>query len=61
MVDQELELGLRTIAVPLKNYRGETVAAINISAHATRMRMDQLVEHCLPALLQTQAQLRTLL
>lgn len=61
MVDQELEIGLRTIAVPLKNYRGETVAAINISAHATRVRMDQLVEHCLPALLQTQAQLRTLL
>ncbi len=61
MVDQELELGLRTIAVPLKNYRGDTVAAINVSVHATRMQMGQLVEQCLPALLQTQAQLRTLL
>jgi IclR family pca regulon transcriptional regulator len=61
MVDQELELGLRTIAVPLRNYRGDTVAAMNVSVHATRMRMDQLVEQCLPALLHAQAQLRTLL
>lgn len=60
-VDQELELGLRTIAVPLKNFRGETVAAMNISAHASRMGMDQMVEQCLPALLHAQAGLKTLL
>ena len=61
LVDQELELGLRTIAVPLKNYRGETVAALNFSVHAQRMTMDQLVEHCLPPLRQSQATLRQLL
>ena len=60
-VDQELELGLRTIAVPLKNYRGDTVAALNFSVHAQRMTMDQLVEHCLPPLKQSQATLRQLL
>ena len=60
-VDQELELGLRTIAVPLKNFRGDTVAAMNVSVHAARVRMDELVDKCLPALLQAQAQLRTLL
>ena len=60
-VDQELELGLRTIAVPLKNFRGEVVAAMNISVHAARATMDQLVETCLPALLHAQAQLRQLL
>ncbi|MEF7615438.1 IclR family transcriptional regulator C-terminal domain-containing protein [Aquincola sp. MAHUQ-54] len=60
-VDQELELGLRTIAVPLRNYRGETVAALNISVHAQRMTMDQLVETCLPPLRQSQAMLRQLL
>ncbi|MCV2369690.1 IclR family transcriptional regulator domain-containing protein [Roseateles oligotrophus] len=60
-IDQELELGLRTVAVPLRNYRGEVVAAMNISAHASRMSMDQLVEQCLPPLLQTQAHLRMLL
>ena len=37
LVDQEMELGLRTIAVPLRNFRGETVAAMNISVHAARM------------------------
>ena len=37
IVDQELELGRRTIAVPLKNFRGETVAAMNISVHAGRI------------------------
>lgn len=61
MVDQEMELGLRTIAVPLKNYRGDVVAAMNVSVHAARMRMDELVDRCLPALLQAQAQLRSLL
>jgi IclR family pca regulon transcriptional regulator len=60
-VDQDFELGLRTIGVPLKNYRGATVAALNISVHATRMRMDELLDKCLPPLLQAQAQLRTLL
>lgn len=60
-VDQELEMGLRTLAVPLKNYRGDTVAAMSVSVHASRMSMDQLVDHCLPPLLQSQAHLRMLL
>lgn len=60
-VDQELELGLRTLAVPLKNYRGDVVAALNISIHASRMSMEQLVEHALPPLLQAQQHLRMLL
>ena len=60
-IDQELELGLRTVALPLKNYRGDVVASMNISVHAARMSMDQLVEHCLPPLLQAQAHLRMLL
>jgi IclR family pca regulon transcriptional regulator len=60
-VDQELELGLRTISVPLKSYRGEVLAAMNISVHAARVSMDQLVNDCLPALLQAQASLRTVL
>ncbi|MFY7864318.1 IclR family transcriptional regulator domain-containing protein [Roseateles sp.] len=60
-VDQELELGLRTVAAPLKNYRGEVVAAMCISVHASRMSMDQMVENCLPPLMQAQAHLRMLL
>ncbi len=60
-VDQELEIGLRTISVPLKSYRGDVLAAMNISVHAARFTMDQLVSDCLPALLQAQAGLRTVL
>lgn len=60
-VDQELELGLRTISVPLKSYRGDVLAAMNISVHAARVTMEQLVSDCLPALLQAQASLRTVL
>jgi IclR family transcriptional regulator, pca regulon regulatory protein len=60
-VDQELEMGLRTISVPLLTFRGDTVAALNISVHAARMTMDQLTETCLPPLLRAQAELRKLL
>lgn len=61
MVDQEFEMGLRTISVPLRNYRGEVQAAMNISAQASRVSMAQLVSDCLPALLQAQARLRSTL
>jgi IclR family pca regulon transcriptional regulator len=61
LVDQELELGLRTIAVPLRNFRGETVAAMNISVHAGRIPVDNMVERCLPAMLKIQVELSALL
>lgn len=61
VVDQELELGLRTIAVPVKNFRGEVVAAMNISVHAGRMSVAQMVECCLPALIKYQVELNALL
>ncbi|PPE64887.1 IclR family transcriptional regulator [Caldimonas caldifontis] len=60
-VDQELELGLRTLSVPLKNLRGDSVAALNVSVHAARMSMSELQDRCLPALLQVQSQVRNLL
>ena len=61
IVDQEFELGLRTIAVPLRNFRGDTVAAMNVSVHATRMPVEDIVERCLPALLKVQVELSALL
>jgi IclR family pca regulon transcriptional regulator len=61
VVDQELELGLRTIAVPVKNFRGEVVAAMNISVHAGRMTVVQMVERCLPALIKYQVELNALM
>ncbi|MBV8380895.1 MAG: helix-turn-helix domain-containing protein [Paucibacter sp.] len=59
--DQEVELGLRSIAVPLLNHRGEVVAALNVCVQASRMSMEQLIDHGLPPLLQAQQHLRVLL
>jgi IclR family pca regulon transcriptional regulator len=61
LVDQELEIGLRTISVPLVSADGAVLAAINVSAHAARRSAEQLIDECLPALRQTQATLRRLL
>jgi IclR family pca regulon transcriptional regulator len=60
-VDQELELSMRTLSVPLTNWRGETVAAMNLTVHASRMSIDDLVTTGLPPLRDAQARLRQLL
>ena len=60
-VDQEMEVGMRTISVPLSNWRGETVAAMNLTVHASRMSIDDLVATGLPALRQAQVRLKQLL
>jgi IclR family pca regulon transcriptional regulator len=52
LVDQELEAGLRSIAAPIRNRSGAVVAAINVSAHATRP-VDDVVGTLLPPLLAT--------
>jgi IclR family pca regulon transcriptional regulator len=61
MVDQELELGLRTIAVPLKNYRGETVAAANVCVHGAHTLSKELIEDCLHTLLKVQVEVASAL
>ena len=61
LVDQELELGLRTLSVPVKNFRGDVIAALNVSVHANRVPASQMVERCLPALIKTQVELGALL
>ncbi len=50
LVDQELEEGLRSIAVPLTNSKGRVVAALNISAHASRVSAARMVSELLPHL-----------
>jgi IclR family pca regulon transcriptional regulator len=50
LVDQELEEGLRSIAVPIVNRSGRTIGALNISAHASRVPIVRMVEELLPEL-----------
>ena len=53
LVDQELEAGLRSVAAPIRGREGEVVAAINVSAHATRTGLDDVKRVLLPPLLAT--------
>jgi IclR family pca regulon transcriptional regulator len=48
--DQELEEGLRSIAVPIANRRGTTLAAINVSSRAARTSVDHMLRVFLPRL-----------
>lgn len=56
--DGELELGVRSIAVPLLNRAAETVAALSIVVRADRMAMDDIKRTFLPALRKAQLRLR---
>lgn len=61
LIDQEVELGLRSIAVPVHNIRGQTVAALNVGLSASAASMEDLVERYLPALLSVQSELARML
>jgi IclR family pca regulon transcriptional regulator len=50
-VNQELEEGLVSLAAPIVNRAGETIAALNISGQANRTPARQMQEQMLPALL----------
>jgi IclR family pca regulon transcriptional regulator len=53
IVDQELEEGLRAVAAPIRGSAGSVIAAINLSAHASRVSMAAMRAELLPALLET--------
>jgi IclR family transcriptional regulator, pca regulon regulatory protein len=50
IVDQELELGLRSMAVPIQNPLGKTVAALNVGTHAGRVSIQEMQTRFLPRL-----------
>lgn len=50
LVDQELESGLRSIAVPVRDARGRVVAAVNVSSHASRITGERARTEFLPPL-----------
>jgi IclR family pca regulon transcriptional regulator len=53
ITDQELEEGLRSTAVPIRDANGNVIAAINLSAQATRVSSAQMRDELLPHLLET--------
>lgn len=50
IIDQELEIGVRSIAVPICNARGDMIAAMSLSVATSRMTREGVVEHLLPEL-----------
>jgi len=50
IVDQELELGLRSMAVPIQSPNGRAVAALNVGTHAQRVSLQNLQAKFLPHL-----------
>lgn len=61
LIDQEVEIGLRSIAVPLMTVRGKVVASVNLGVPATQVAVEQLVPLYLDSLLGLQAELRNVL
>jgi len=50
LVDEELELGLRSIAVPVTASDGRVAAAINVGVHAARFSTEDMIHRILPHL-----------
>jgi len=57
LVNQELEDGLRAVAVPVRDRTGAVVAAVNVSAHASRTSLEVMRRDLLPPLLATAARI----
>jgi IclR family pca regulon transcriptional regulator len=50
LMDQEAEIGFRSLAVPLRRYDGRVVAALNIGMHTERGSAEELQARFLPML-----------
>ncbi|MEU6457577.1 IclR family transcriptional regulator C-terminal domain-containing protein [Streptomyces sp. NPDC047065] len=53
LVDEELEAGLRAVAVPVRDRTGRVVAAVNVAMHAARRTTEECVTRVLPELRRT--------
>lgn len=53
LTDQQLALGIRSVAVPLRDGAGRVVGALNVNTHAAETTVDDLLGHHLPLLLRT--------
>ncbi|WP_342132598.1 IclR family transcriptional regulator domain-containing protein [Hydrogenophaga sp. OTU3427] len=50
VVDQEMEIGLRSLAVPLHDQHGAVVAALNVSVQADRISVEDMIQNYLEPL-----------
>ena len=57
IIDQELELGLISVAAPINGRNGRPMAAINIGMHSSRVSRERVETEILPQLLATARQI----
>jgi IclR family pca regulon transcriptional regulator len=50
MTDQQLALGIRSVAVPVRDGADRVVAALNVNTHAAETSVERLLDHHLPLL-----------
>ncbi|PRB84692.1 IclR family transcriptional regulator C-terminal domain-containing protein [Pseudomonas sp. MYb185] len=55
--DQELEMGLRSLAVPLRDSAGQVLAALNVGTPVSRVTRQELETRFLPVLLEASKEL----
>lgn len=60
LVDQEIELGVNSLAVPLLDRDGDVLAALNVSAHASRIAAKDLERRFLGPLRDTAAEVNAM-
>jgi IclR family pca regulon transcriptional regulator len=51
LTDEQLTLGIRSVAAPLRDGSGRVIAGVNVNCHAAETSVEHLVEHHLPLLL----------
>jgi IclR family pca regulon transcriptional regulator len=51
LTDQQLTLGIRSVAAPLRDGAGRVVGALNVNTHAAETTVEHLLGHHLPLLL----------
>lgn len=57
IVDQEYEVGLRSISVPVADRAGHVIAALNVCCPSPRYTIEEMVQKVLPALLDSSSRI----
>ena len=60
-VDQEVEMGLRSVAAPIRDRSGRTIAAINLSSHVSRVSLKDMRAAHLPAVINAAGRISAML
>ncbi len=59
--DEELELGVRSIAAPIRDISGQVIAAVNVSTLAARVSREEMCAQFLPRLLSAATRISSVL